>query len=293
EYFFFHGPEVLTRDTFSEYYNVLPMPKELNLHYGEELSYEKNQKKFNYLVYLVDSVNTTYPMEFLDFLFFPGISVTNHRLNIVVNDIFDLFVPRQFAELLSVEVNSRFAIHRLNSLRNDMMLFVEMSERSAPVLQDFDESITELREQWFDLNQIEQEKLLLARLRDSITASFKFVNHIKHHLVDIGVEVNDTGRYLHPHDIYYNEYRPDWEVTKAESDTCQFYRDDRLKTCVLPQTVTVNNRLRSNYISALNHRDKTKRRRDESMETYKYHPLRAQYKAIMQSLFGLKSRLSR
>lgn len=302
EYFFFHGPEVLTREGFEEYYNVLPMPKELYLHHGEELEYEQNREPFNYLCYLVDSVNTTYPMEFLDFLFFPGLSVSHHQLNIVVNDLFDLLVPRLLADRTAVTVNSRFAIHRLNSLRNDMMLFVESSGRDAPRLEDFDQSITDLRECWFELSRSDQEALLLKRLQDAITACFVFVGHISEHLQEIGVEVDASAIELRPQDIYQNEYRNEWHVDVAERKTCEFYREDRVKTCVLPATVSVNDRLRESsssirapdeYVNALNTRDSTRNRRMASMEAYKYHPLRSQYKSVMRTLFKLKTRIAR
>lgn len=302
EYYFFHGPEVLTRDTFAEYYNVLPMPKDLHLLYGEELPHEKNDDRYNYLCYLVDSVNTTYPMEFLDFLFFPGISFADHRMNIVASDLFDLFVPRPIADRFLVEIDSRFALHRLNSLRNDMMLFVESSGRDAPRLETFNSAITDLRDQWFDLDRDAQEALLLERLQDSVTACFVFLDHLVGQLADLPLSVNAAGDELRPQNVYHNEYRKDWDSGQAEADTCHYCRHDRVKTCVLPQAVTVNDRIRSNdvtvsapdeYVQALERRDRTKASRDRSMATYKYHPLRSQYMSVVRALFGLKIRITR
>ncbi|AWB26410.1 hypothetical protein [Halococcoides cellulosivorans] len=301
EYYFFHGPEVITRSAFPEYYNVLPMPKDLVLHYGESLEYEKNRDRFNYLAYLVDSVTTTYPMEFLELLFFPGPSIDHHRLDIVFGDAFDLAVPGVVAERFPVDLDTRFAVHRLNSLRNDMMLFADSTGRDTPVMDAFDASITDLRERWFDLDRAERETLLIERLQDAITACFAFVDHLDAYLDEIGVEVPETELTVHSHETTHNEFRPDWSVETAERDTCEYYRDGRVRTAVLPQSVTVNERLRDGdtvsapeaYRRALQNRDRSKRQRDASMAAYKYHPMRARYMRVMGALFGLKTRLVR
>lgn len=299
EYFFFHGPEVLTRETFSEYYNVLPMPKDLYLHYGEQLPHKKNQDEFNYLVYLVDSVNDTYPMEFLEFLFFPGISLSSRQFDILVNDMIDVFVPRVVAEQFPVRIDTRFAIHRLNSLRNDMQLFVDATRRDAPQLDEFDRKITALRSNWFDFDRAEQERQLLDRLRDAITACFTFVGHIDEHLRDCGVSIETGTVERRTMDVFPNEYWPEWSIERAERTTLENYRTRRIKTSVLPQSVTVNDRLRNDggvsvpdgYAAALQKRDSTKRRRDASMATYKYHPLRSQYMSGLERLHALKTSL--
>ncbi|WP_229111396.1 hypothetical protein [Halapricum desulfuricans] len=301
EYYFFHGPEVLTRSAFPEYYNVLPMPKDLQHHYGESLDYQKNQDRFNYLVYLVDSVMTTYPMEFLELLLFPGPSVDHHRLNIVLSDAFDLLVPGPIAEQFAVDLDTRFAVHRMNSLRNDMMLFSEITERETPTLDAFDASITDLRERWFELDRPDRETLLVERLQDAVTACFAFVEHLNAHLADIGVQVPATELTVRSHETRHNEFRPDWSASTAERKTCEYYREGRVRTVVLPQSVTVNKRLRGNepvtapkaYRTALDNRDRSKRQRDAAMAAYKYHPLRAWYMRVMGTLFGLKTRLVR
>lgn len=301
EYYFFHGPEVLTRSAFPEYYNVLPMPKDLQRHSGEALDYEKNRDRFNYLAYLVDSVTTTYPMEFLELLFFPGPSLDHHRLDIVLSDAFDLLVPGPIAERFAVDLDTRFAVHRMNSLRNDMMLFSETTGRETPVLDAFDASITDLRERWFELDRADREAVLIDRLQDAVTACFAFVDHLDAHLADIGVDVPATEPTVRSHETTHNEFRPDWVVETAERDTCRYYRDGRVRTAVLPQSVSVNDRLRAgeavtapaDYRTALEHRDHSKNQRDAAMAAYKYHPLRARYMRVMGALFGLKTRLVR
>lgn len=299
EYYFFHGPEVLTRSTFSEYYNVLPMPKELVHLHGAELSYERNRDEYNYLAYLVDQVNTTYPMEFLDFLFFPGVSLSSRQFNILVNDMIDLAVPKRMADRLPVRLDTRLAIHRLNSLRNDFNLFLEATERDSAVLEQFDESITALRQEWFELSKSKQNERLLSRLRDSVTACFAFVDDLEDHLSDCGIEVQQRVTEYRTSDVYPNEYSGDWNRNDAERKTVTNYRHRRVKSCVLPQAVTVNERLRSNetdvrapdlYVETLESRDRTKRRRDESMAMYKYHPFRSQYMSVLEYLHRVKTR---
>lgn len=297
EYFFFHGPEVLTRETFPDYYDVLPMPKDLELHYGEQLEYEKNTDEYNYLAYLVDSVTTTYPIEFLELLYFPGVKLSSREFDILINDMIDLFAPRVVADRLSVRIDTRFAIHRLNSLRNDMQLFLNATGRDVPELDRFDDAVTHLRQGWFDLPEERLRPTLLARLEDSITACFAFVDALATHLDDLGIGAGPNGTERRTMDVYPNEYRPNWERTRAERETVANCRRRRVKSCVLPSAVTANDRIRHDdpvvapqeYVDSLRRRDRTQRRRDESMETYKYHPLRPQYMAVIERLHRLKA----
>lgn len=300
EYFFHHGPEVLTRASFSEYYNVLPMPKDLRLHYGEELSYEKNRDEYNYLAYLVDQVNTTYPFEFLEFLFFPGITLRDRQYDIAVNDFIDLFAPSAVARQLPVWIDTRFAVHRLNSLRNDMQLFVQSAGVDAPVLDRFDERITEMRGGWFEHDRQTKERLLRECLEDAVTACFAFVGHLRDHLHEEGVEIAASASEYRSSDVYTNVYLLEWAADGAERTTLSLWAERRIKSCVLPQAVTVNDRLRDDdpavdapveYGRALEARDRTRERREQSMQLYTYHPLRSKYMTVLGWLQAAKTRL--
>lgn len=296
EYFFFHGPDVVPESTFSDYYSVLPVPKDMHLHYGADLEYEKNESEYNRLAYLIDSFNDTYPREFLEFLFFPGVLLSDRQYDIAANDMIDLFVPRVIADRLPIHVETRLAIHRLNSLRNDMALFCETADVSSDVLTQFDESITDLRSRWFDEPKSRQETLLLDRLADAVTACFEFADLVREYAATEGIAPSTGDETTENVNVYVNSYHADWSADAGERVTVDRFRYGRIKSLCLPSEFRVNRLSRQNdprvptaYADAVRRRDETAKERLQALSTYRFHPLRDTYMSIIERLNRAKA----
>lgn len=297
EYFFFHGPDVVNRSTFADYYSVLPVPKNLYLHAGEELDYEENYDERNRLAYFVDSFTGTYPGEFLEFLFYPGVALSNRQYDIAVNDFIDLSVPTGIANQLPVHIETRMALHRLNSLRNDMRLFTETAGITSEVLSTFDESITDLRERWFNEPASVQERLLIERLSDSVTACFVFAELLNDYLLSEGIAPSVESVRSDSDVRYLNTYHPTWRADSGEESTLKRVVDRRLRSVSLPASFLVNkfsrdnnSRVPSSYREAINRRDETATSRMAALSTYRFHPLRDAYLAVVPRLHRGKAR---
>lgn len=297
EYYFFHGPEVLTRDVFRAYHSVLPQPKELHHLYGERLTYEEDRTEFTALAYLVDSLNTTYPREFLEFLFLPSLT-TSHELRIVSRDMLALLVPQPITRRIRPRLDVRLAIHRLNSFRNDVEMYLEQYGTGTDHFDPFDASITELRQSWFE--NPDQEETLLARLEDSITTAFVLAGEVADHLSAEGMSVGASGREVRTAGTYADVFDTEWTTTEAERASVTNFVDRGIPSCHLPQVVSVNERIRNgdaavtapaSYRRTLERRDEVAAKREASMESFKYHPLRAQYLSVVRNLNRAKIRL--
>lgn len=296
EYFFFHGPDVVTRSTFPDYYSVLPVPKELYLYAGEDLNYESRTDEYNKLVYLVDSFNTTYPGEFLEFLFFPGIHLADRQLDIAANDFIDLLLPGRVANHLPVHVETRMALHRLNSLRNDMALFCETADTESAVLSEFDESITDLRDRWFDEPQNKQQQLLVDRLADAVTACFEFAQLLDEHLQEEEIVPSITADKTTTNNRYLNTHLQSWSAEIGEQQTLTRFGKQRVRSISLPTSFLVNKLARENnqrvpteYRKTIKRRDLTAEARMQSLSTYLFHPLRDTYMAVVPRAHRLKA----
>jgi len=297
EYYFFHGPEVLTRDVFEVYHSVLPQPSELHHLWGERLSYKSERGEFTALAYLVDSLNTTYPREFLEFLFLPSLT-HSHELRIVSQDLLSLVVPQGITRQIDLRLDVRLAIHRLNSFRNDINMFLSQYERENEMLSWFDDAITDLRQEWFDLD--DQEETLLRRLEDAVTAAFVLTAEIRDYLDTVGICVDATKREIRTGETYSDIFVTEWSRSTGERESVRNFVERGIPSCLLPQMITVNQRLRADpttvtapdaYKRTVTHRDEVAAKREASMESYKYHPLRSQYLTSIRALNRAKIRL--
>lgn len=289
--------DVMNEETFRKYYSIFPSQKKLVRLYGKKINIESKLDPNNVVAYLVDSLNKIYPHEFLDIFFFPKMCVNSRTLVMLLNDL-SPFMPEMIMNQLSYVVDIRHSIHRVNSLKNDLILFENINSKIKKWTY-YKKSVENLRKNWFDL---EDKYELLRLLKESVLVCFDFMEETTAYLRDKELLIDGEEGILNPdvpgvHQKYPNFYKKKWCKEDALKESVNYFRKLKMRLCILPIQLLINEYIRKKkanldkeYVNSLFERDSAIKNRTEYLSKYKFHKLRNPYLNVLKHMYNLKAK---